>query len=49
MRWSVEIGDVLGDDDMLLQILCSVGYEVHMLNDRGFQGRVLHHQKYDRL
>ena len=47
MRWSVEIADVLGEEKMLLQILRNVGYEVHKLSEQGYQGRVLHHQKYN--
>jgi hypothetical protein len=47
MRWSVEIANVLGDEEMLLQVLSLVGYQVQKLNVPGFQGRVLHHQKYD--
>ena len=47
MRWSVEIANLIGDEDLLFQILGRVSYELQMLNDRGFQGRVLHHRKYE--
>lgn len=47
MRWSVEVANLIGDEDLLLQILSRVGYELQRLNDRGFQGRVLHHRKYE--
>jgi hypothetical protein len=47
MRWSVEILDVVDDEDLLMQVLGRVGYKLQMLNDQGFQGSVLHHQKYD--
>lgn len=47
MRWSVEILDVVDDEELLMQILGRVGYKLQTLNDQGFQGSVLHHQKYD--
>ena len=49
MRWSVEIANLIGDESLLSQILSRVGYELQALDDRGFQGRVLHHPKYERF
>jgi hypothetical protein len=43
MRWSVEIATLIDDEGLLSQILSRVGYELQTLDDRGFQGRVLHH------
>jgi len=47
MRWSVEILNVVGDEELLMQILDRVDYKLQPLNDQGFRGSVLHHQKYD--
>jgi len=47
MQWSVEVLNLVDDEDLLIQILDRIGCKIISLDNNGSQRDVLYHQKYD--